>query len=481
MTVSLQQQTRRTPTAGSAVPGPVEPAGRPDWLKGSGVILAGIILIAANLRLCVSATGALLDSLSADLHLSSGVTSSLTSVWPLAFAVGGISGSRLARRFSVSTVLTGAVMALIAGGVLRGVPSEAALLGGSVLAGLGIALANVLLPAAVRQYFPDRIGLVTGLYATALSAGSAVAAGVSVPIAQGLGSPELGLAFWTLPAVAALAVWIGAGRQRAIRDHGMSVADRRAAKRAAKDAAGSGTSSVPTEPAGAAAVPAGLDPSVTAATLAANTDPAAAPTPALHIPLRALTRSPMAWSMAALFALQSMGAYVVMGWFPSILESAGLSAGRAGAMLSVTFFINIPVSFAVPILGSRMRDQRPLFFGLSVAMAASFTGLIFAPATLVWLWVVLMGFGLALFPLVLAQFSARGGSAAGTAALSTFGQSVGYLGAAVAPVAVGLMHTATKSWTLPLVCMVVVSLAQCAVALYVASNRHQALSSGAHQ
>ena len=468
MTVSLQQQTRRTPTAGSAVPGPVEVAGTPDRLKGSGVILAGIILIAANLRLCVSATGALLDSLSADLHLSAGVTSSLTSVWPLAFAIGGISGSRLARRFSVSTVLTGAVLALIAGGVLRGVPGEAALLGGSVLAGLGIALANVLLPAAVRQYFPHRIGLVTGLYATALSAGSAVAAGVSVPIAQVLGSPELGLAFWSLPAVAALAVWLGAGRQRAIRDHGMSAADRRAVRRAVRNAGGAGGS-----------VPAGLDPSVTAATLAATTDSAAAP--AMHIPLRALTRSPMAWSMAALFALQSMGAYVVMGWFPSILESAGLSAGRAGAMLSVTFFINIPVSFAVPILGSRMRDQRPLFFGLSVAMAASFTGLIFAPAALVWLWVVLMGFGLALFPLVLAQFSARGGSAAGTAALSTFGQSVGYLGAAIAPVAVGLMHTATKSWTIPLVCMVVVSLAQCAVALYVASNRHQALSSGAHQ
>ena len=477
MTVTLQQQTRSTPTAGSAVQGPVEAVGTPDRIKGTGVILAGIILIAANLRLCVSATGALLDSLSTDLHLSSGVTSSLTSVWPLAFAVGGISGSRLARRFSVSAVLTGAVLALIAGEVLRAIPTEAALLGGSVLAGLGIALANVLLPAAVRQYFPQRIGLVTGLYATALSAGSAVAAGVSVPIAQHLGSPELGLAFWSLPAVAALAAWLGAGRQRAIRDHGMSPAERKAAKRASKDAAAFAKTAASLDSAGVAALPAGLDPSVTAATLAAS----AARAPAAHMPLRALTRSPMAWSMAALFALQSMGAYVVMGWFPSILESAGLSAGRAGAMLSVTFFINIPVSFIVPILGSRMRDQRPLFFGLSVAMAASFTGLIFAPATLVWLWVVLMGFGLALFPLVLAQFSARGGSAAGTAALSTFGQSVGYLGAAIAPVAVGLMHTATKSWTLPLVCMVVVSLAQCAVALYVASNRHQALSSGAHQ
>lgn len=467
MTTTLEQRTRISTRVKSPVQGPRQPerpTGKRESFKGAGLILAGIILIAANLRLCVSATGSLLDSLSADLHLSSAVTSALTSVWPLAFAVGGIAGASLARRFDVPTVLGGAVAALIAGSLLRGVPSEAALLGGSVLAGLGIALANVLLPAAVRQYFPGRIGLVTALYATALSTGSAVAAGVTVPLAQHLGSPELGLAFWTLPAVAALVVWVGAGRQRAVNSALTSPAT---------------PAPVATDHAAARAADVTENTAVTLISPAAMTPAAPTAAPATHIPLRALTRSPMAWSMAALFALQSMGAYVVMGWMPSILESAGLSAGRAGAMLSATFFLTIPLSFAVPVLGARMKDQRPLFFALSVATAASFTGLILAPAALVWLWVVLMGFGLSLFPLVLAQFPVRGGSAAGTAALSTFAQSVGYLGAAFAPAAVGLLHTATKSWTIPLMCMVVVSLAQCAVALYVASNRHQALTSGA--
>lgn len=437
MTATLQHRTRTAPSGKTPSQADPEAAGGRERIKGTGVILAGIILIALNLRLCVSATGALMDSLTSSLHLSSAVASSLTSVWPLAFAVGGIAGAGLARRFSVATVLGAATMALIAGNALRGVPDEAALLGGSVLAGLGIALANVLLPAAVRQYFPNRIGLVTGLYATALSAGSATAAGVSVPIAQHLGSPELGLAVWALPAALALIVWVAAGRQRAAHRNGL---------RSAADAA---------QAAGTPAVP------------------------VVHIPLRSLTRSPMAWSMAALFALQSMGAYVVMGWLPSILESAGMSAGRAGATLSVIFFLNIPVSFALPVLGARMRDQRPLFFALSVAMAAAFAGLILAPIALIWLWMLLLGFGLAIFPLVLAQFSIRGGSPSGTAALSTFGQSVGYLGSAVGPVVVGLLHTATGSWTLPLMCMVVVSVVQCAVALYVVSNRHQALSSGA--
>jgi len=423
-----------TDRAGAAHAGIARHKAPQSTLHGTGVILVGIILIAANLRLCVSATGALLDSLTTDLHLSPTIASSLTSIWPLAFAVGGITGAGLARRFNVSTVLTGATLALLVGSALRGVSSESALLAGSLLSGLGVALANVLLPAAVRQYFPERIGLVTGLYATALSAGAALAAGVTVPLAQTLGSPERALAFWGLPAVLALGVWLAAGRQRAAhRDEARAVA---------------------------------------AASFAA---------PAVHIPLRSLTRSPMAWSMAALFALQSMGAYVVMGWLPSILESAGLSAGRAGAMLSATFFINIPISFVLPVIAARLRDKRPLFLALSLAMAAAFTGLIVAPASLVWVWVVLAAFGLAIFPLVLALFSIRGGSASGTAALSTFGQSVGYLGAAIAPIAVGLLHTSTGSWTIPLMCMVVVSIVQCVVAMYVASNRHKALSSGAEQ
>jgi MFS transporter, CP family, cyanate transporter len=392
--------------------------------RGTGVILAGILLIAANLRLGVSATGSLLDSLTTSLHLGSATASFLTSIWALAFAVGGITGSWLARRFGVSHILTASVVILIAGSLLRAVPDTGALLGGSLLAGLGIALANVLLPAAVRQYFPEKIGLVTGLYATTLSCGSALAAGASVPLAGRLGSPELGLAIWALPALLALALWAASRGQRA--------AHRIAADRAA--------------------------------------------VPAEHLPLRALTRSRLAWAMAALFGLQSMSGYVIMGWLPSILISAGMSATRAGAALSVTFVINIPFSFAVPVLGARMRDRRILFLVLSAAMALSFAGLIAAPIALIWLWAVLLGLGMSVFPMVLALFSIRGGSPAGTAALSTFSQSLGYLLAAVAPLAVGILHEATGSWTPPLSIMVMVAVIQGGVSLYVASGRRSAVA-----
>ena len=391
--------------------------------KGTGLILLGIILIASNLRLSVSATGALLDELGSSLRLGSGVESFLTAVWPLAFAVGGFSGSWLARRFTAGTVISWAIGILAVGEVVHSLHDTAALVFGSILAGLGIALANVLLPVVVRQYFPTRVGQVTGLYAMVLSGGAAFAALASVPVSDHLHNVGAGLAVWVIPAVIGLAAWIAARPQRVAHP----------------------TNAVTAEP-------------------------------ATHLPLRRLTRSKLAWSMAALFGLQSMGAYVIMGWLPTILSDAGMSAGRAGVVLSTIFFINIPINYAVPHIGARMKDQRPLLMALTLASLVGFIGLIAAPETLAWVWAFFFGFGMAVFPLVLALFPARGGSAHGTAALSTFGQSIGYLLAATAPIAFGLLHDATGSWTGPLLLVIVATVLQGLVGLYVASSRRGTVS-----
>jgi MFS transporter, CP family, cyanate transporter len=413
-------------------PGPAgpSPAGPAHRAAGTGLILFGIMLIAVNLRLAVSATGDLLEQLGSSLHLSSGVQSFLTAVWPFAFAVGGISGSWLARRFTAGTVIAAALAALAAGQVVHSLHDTAALVFGSVLAGLGIALANVLLPVVVRQYFPQRVGQVTGMYAMVLSAGAATAALVSVPVSDGFHSVDAGLAIWVVPAVIALAAWFAARPQRA-------------------------------------AHPTNAAPPPDAAQVA-------------HLPLRALARQPLAWAMAALFGLQSVGAYVIMGWLPSVLGSAGMSQGTAGAVLSTVFFVNIPISYAVPHFGSRMRDQRPLLLGLTAASVVGFTGLILAPGSLAWLWAIFFAFGMAVFPLVLALFPARGGSAHGTAALSTFAQSIGYLLAAVVPLLFGVLHDATGSWTGPLLIVVAATVLQGVAGMYVASSRRGTVTAAEH-
>ena len=72
----------------------------------------------------------------------------------------------------------------------------------------GIAIGNVSLPAAVRRYFPHRLGVMTGLYTMAMQLGSAAAAGGTTPLADAGGSWRAGLGVWALPAVLALTPWI---------------------------------------------------------------------------------------------------------------------------------------------------------------------------------------------------------------------------------------------------------------------------------
>ena len=57
-----------------------------------------------------------------------------------------------------------------------------------------MAMANVLLPSLVKLHFPDRIGLVTAIYTTALSIGLTAALVLTVPIARGVRRLALGSA-----------------------------------------------------------------------------------------------------------------------------------------------------------------------------------------------------------------------------------------------------------------------------------------------
>ena len=79
-----------------------------------------------------------------------------------------------------------------------------------------------------------------------------------------------------------------------------------------------------------------------------------------------------------------------------------------------------------------------------------YIGLILAPHGGAVAWAVLIGVGTCTFPLILVLIGLRARTPAGTAALSGFTQSVGYLIAAIGPFAVGVLHDATDGWTVPL-------------------------------
>lgn len=364
------------------------------------LLLAGILLIAFNLRPTLASVGPLVDHIRAATGLSSTALGLLTTLPLLAFAAVSALAPRVTRALGFGGALLAGLVLIGAGGVLRAGGSVTLLFSGTALLGVGIALGNVLIPALVKRDFAHRSGSLTGMYSAIMALGASLAAGMSVPLAAVIGWRGV-LAAWALPTIPAILLWIpqlkASGRPR----------------RPVQEPVG---------------------------------------------PLRRLLRSPLAWQIAAFMGLQSMTFYVLLAWLPDLLQSGGMSASGAGWMLSISQATGIFGSAAVPVLAGRLPDQRSSVWLMGAIEGVGLAGLsIDALSGLTWLWVGLIGialggtFGLALLFLVL-----RSPDTETTTRLSGMAQAIGYGLAAVGPVLVGLLYDITLSWTLPLLFLAVV-------------------------
>jgi CP family cyanate transporter-like MFS transporter len=172
--------------------------------------------------------------------------------------------------------------------------------------------------------------------------------------------------------------------------------------------------------------------------------------------------------MALFFGLQSLQAYSIFGWFAQVYRDAGFSAATAGLLLGVITAMSIPLSFLIPSVAARLHNQSWLIIGLIACYPVGYLGLIFAPVQGAWVWAVLVGTAASVFPLVLALIALRARTSEGTAALSGFAQSVGYLISAIGPLGMGVLYETTGGWTVPLVALLVLVFAQLAAGLMVA-------------
>ncbi|MFB9553876.1 MFS transporter [Streptomyces roseoviridis] len=456
-TLAPALRTARTDRGAADSPAPAGPA---RWVVR--LVVVGLVLAALNLRPAITSLGALLEEVSADLHMSGTVAGVLTSVPPLCFAVFGIAAPRLARRFGPAAVVCAGMALILAGLLLRPLAGgTAGFLAASALALMGIALSNVLMPVLVKKYFPDRVGSMTGLYSMALALGTSLAAAATVPMTAALGGGwRLGLGIWAALAALAVLPWLPLLRDRG-RDRGTDTAVGRSAGQDTDAAAGRepgreagdedgatrAGAVIPAARAGATApvVRAG------AAAPAARAGAAGTATPAAAAPR--ITRSRTAWALAAFFGLQATGAYITMGWMPQIFRDAGVPASTAGVLLAVTMVMGVPLAFVIPGLASRMRNQGPIVVALGLCGLGGYTGLYFAPAAGAWAWALLLGVSNCAFPLALTMIGMRSRTGAGVVRLSAFAQSVGYLLSIPGPLLVGVLYQHSGGWGLPIALM----------------------------
>ncbi|MED1440048.1 MFS transporter [Aeribacillus composti] len=150
------------------------------------LLIVGIIFAAFNLRPAITSVGPLIGYIREDLGISNGVAGLLTTIPLIVFAVLSPLAPKFASRYGNETAIFAGLVVLLAGMIIRTFGAMIGLLLGTVLIGVGIAIGNVLLPGIVKERFPDKIGLMTSVYSTAMGMLAGIASGLAIPLSEGL-------------------------------------------------------------------------------------------------------------------------------------------------------------------------------------------------------------------------------------------------------------------------------------------------------
>ena len=357
-------------------------------------MMLSIILAAFCLRIIITGVGPLLPEITANLGLTGRSSGLLTTLPLLAFAVVSPLAGKIGRRQGEGkTILIGLCLILL-GTVLRSTLGVPGLFLGTAIVGIGTALGNVLLPAVVKAEYPTRVGQVTAYYTVAMVAAAAIGLALNVPLSgTGLGWNGA-LLVWGIAVVITGLIW-------------------------RKNASLRLSTSNPTETEGRE---------------------------------KPIWKSGLAWCVTLYFGINSMIFYAVIGWLPTILQSAGMQSGTAGIVTSLYQVVSLAPSLLVPTLAGKWRDQRGWLMLGSVLNIIGIITLMSSTAAAAQVTATII-LGLAngcAFSMGLALMGFRARDAVEAARLSGFAQSVGYALAATGPMVVGWLHDLTPNWNIGL-------------------------------
>jgi MFS transporter, CP family, cyanate transporter len=368
------------------------PAPEPTHIRSRrGLIYLGIclVLIGLNLRTLFSSFSAVLAEVTAATGMPALAVTLLTTVPVTFLGVFAPLAPGLARRFGAERVLLGAMIVLTAGLAARGleVPGAGhlpALMLGTGACGAAIAVGNVLLPGVVKRDFQHRLGLMGGLYTTAICASAALGAGFTYPVYAGTGSWEFSLAFWALPAAAVVLLFAPIALRQHHGRHTVAVSG----------------------------------PNV--------------------------WRSATAWQVTIFMVLQAMMSFSVFAWLAPILRDRGIDGGTAGAIVAVSIVLQMTGSLFAPALAARLRDQRALNVAVALMTGGGFALSIFGPLELIWVWTGLLGLGQgSLTAVALTMIMLRTRDSHTAAHLSGMMQGVGYGVGSSGTLLVGQLYAGT--------------------------------------
>lgn len=379
----------------------------PLW-HGRALALLGILVVALNLRASTNLLSSIYPFIRETFDVPPLVVGIIGAIAPFAFATAAFFAPRIGRRIGLEQSLLLAIGLIVTGHILRTIaPNYSFLIAGAILSLFGTGMGNVLLPPAVKKYFPDRIGLMTALYMTLMSVSATVPALIGVPLSESVGW-RTSIAVWVFTSLAAVIPWVIELRNARRHPDGVNTADLIA-------------------------------------------DPTQS-----HVPV---WRSPTAWAITLVLAVSSINGYVAYAWLAIMMpDVSGLDMSGSALMLALYGITGLPPALIIPIIASRMKRADRLVHLGTAFFIIGWLGFLLSPTNGTWVWGTILGFGGLLFPLALVLINLRSRTTATSMTVSGFAQVGAYLFAGFGPIIVGLLHQWQGNWHGVLIFLIIVTI-----------------------
>ena len=348
------------------------------------------MLISINLRTSIASVGPLIPFIREDLGISNGEAGFLTTLSLITFAIFSLFAPSIGKKLGLGKAIFLGILLLAIGVVIRVQGGITLLYLGTALTGIGIVTANVLMIPFFKARIPEKIGLMTALLSTGMSLFAAIASGISVPLAEGLGWGWRGaLLSWVGVMVLALIAWI--------------------------------PQLSPPKYKGNAEVLEGKN----------------------------VWKSTLAWQVTGFMGAQSVMYFTMITWLPDLLIARGMTPVTAGMALFYMQLISLIGTFFAPNLLMRLPQQSGVVIAVGIGYLVGYSALFIHNELLTFAALTVIGIGSgASLSIAYTLISMRTAEALTTSRLSGMVQSAGYVLAALGPLVFGICLDVFGNWNL---------------------------------
>ncbi|MDF9867294.1 CP family cyanate transporter-like MFS transporter [Bacilli bacterium PM5-3] len=351
-----------------------------------------IILTSALLRSTIVVVGPISDILIADLSISATSFGLITTIPLIVFAISSAMIPFIAsKRGLINTLIFGLIL-IIAGCLLRSINIYGVLLLGTILLGFGISIGNVLIPAIIKENAQEHKAIFTSSYLCMQNISASLASGLAIYITLKI-SWSFALAVWIIPAIIALILWLTFKK-----------------------------------------------------TTLPQTTSTVNLTPLSWKMIKSLLKSPYAWSLTFIMALQSVLYYTNVTWLPTIASENGFSQSFISFLMISFQLIPLPGLFLVPILIKKLKQDSYLLIASSLIIVVGILMIMFRyEISMFYIATLLISLGTgSCFAWVVALITNKSKDGQQATNLSAMSQTVGYSLAAIGPLLGGMLVDITN-------------------------------------